>query len=243
MRIHRVGRRALLLEWAAPDPATIDAWRAGLDHRRDQGELAVDDIVPAARTILLDGLADPVATAAALAGWRPPPLRTSADTRPVTVTVRYDGPDLPDVARHWRVPVDEAVDRLAGTEFTVAFCGFAPGFGYLTGLPDEWSVPRRPTPRATVAAGSVALAGPYAGIYPSASPGGWQLVGHTDLVLFDLDRDPPATLTPGTRVRLAPADTPPDVPADVPPDVPADVPPDVPAAAPPDVPPVDRGDR
>ena len=84
----------------------------------------------------------------------------------------------------------------------MAFCGFAPGFGYLTGLPDDLHVPRRATPRTRVPAGSVALAGPYAGVYPQASPGGWQLVGRTDAVLFDVDRDPPALLMPGTTVRF-----------------------------------------
>ena len=87
-------------------------------------------------------------------------------------------------------------------ELTVAFGGFAPGFGYLTGLPTELHVPRRATPRTRVPAGAVGLAGPFAGAYPRASPGGWQLVGRTDAVLFDVDRDPPALLVPGTRVRF-----------------------------------------
>ena len=89
--------------------------------------------------------------------------------------------------------------RLTGTRFRVAFCGFAPGFPYLTGLPAELALPRLATPRPRVPAGSVALAGPYAGIYPGASPGGWLLVGRTDLVLFDVAADPPARLGPGTR--------------------------------------------
>jgi KipI family sensor histidine kinase inhibitor len=84
----------------------------------------------------------------------------------------------------------------------VAFSGFAPGFAYLAGLPDDWAVPRLATPRPKVPAGSVGLAGAYAGIYPTASPGGWRLVGRTETVLFDVRRDPPALLTPGTGVRL-----------------------------------------
>ena len=83
-----------------------------------------------------------------------------------------------------------------------AFGGFAPGFGYLTGLPPELHVPRRDTPRTRVPAGSVGLAGPFAGAYPRASPGGWQLVGRTDAGLFDVDRRPPALLAPGGRVRF-----------------------------------------
>lgn len=88
-------------------------------------------------------------------------------------------------------------------EFRVAFCGFAPGFGYLTGLGERYAVPRRATPRTAVPAGSVGLAGPYTGVYPRSSPGGWQLIGTTDSVLWDATREPAALLSPGTRVRFA----------------------------------------
>jgi len=91
---------------------------------------------------------------------------------------------------------------LVAVEYTVAFSGFAPGFGYLTGLPEDLHVPRRATPRTRVPAGSVGLAGPYAGAYPRPSPGGWQLVGRTGAVLFDVERDQPALLRPGARVRF-----------------------------------------
>ncbi|MDG4762933.1 allophanate hydrolase subunit 1 [Solwaraspora sp. WMMD406] len=203
MRIRTVGRHALLLEWAAAG-ADREVWRAELFRRRDLGDLDAVDIVPGARTILLDGLVDVTATAREIAAWSPAPIAVADQHGPsVTIPTRYDGPDLPAVADHWGVSAAAVVDRLVDTEFRVAFCGFAPGFAYLAGLPAAWAVPRRPTPRPAVPAGSVALAGEYAGIYPTASPGGWQLVGHTDAVLFDLDRDPPATLTPGTRVRLA----------------------------------------
>ncbi len=114
----------------------------------------------------------------------------------------FDGEDLARVADHWRTDGPGVARRLRVTEFQVAFCGFAPGFGYLTGLPAELAVPRLPTPRPRVPAGSVALAGPYAGIYPTASPGGWLLVGRTEVTLFDVTADPPALLSPGTRVRL-----------------------------------------
>jgi len=102
------------------------------------------------------------------------------------------------------VPAREVARVHAGTEFRVAFCGFAPGFGYLTGLPARCDVPRRPTPRTAVPAGSVALAGPYTGVYPRSSPGGWQLIGTTDLVLWDPARVPAALLSPGARVRFVP---------------------------------------
>ncbi|SCL38453.1 sensor histidine kinase inhibitor, KipI family [Micromonospora pallida] len=191
---------------AGTDPAgQVEAWRAELWRRREAGELTAVEIVPAATTVLLDGVPDPAATAARIAGWTPRPTATTGSIRTVEVPVTYDGADLPRVADHWGVDVPEVVRRLTGTLFRVAFCGFAPGFAYLTGLPTAWAVPRLPTPRPRVPAGSVALAGPYAGIYPTASPGGWLLVGRTDLPLFDVRADPPATLTPGSRVRLVAA--------------------------------------
>ncbi len=92
--------------------------------------------------------------------------------------------------------------RHTGTTFVAAFSGFAPGFAYLAGLDDEHAVPRLDSPRTRVPAGSVALAGTWCGVYPTASPGGWQLIGHTDARLWDVERDPPALLAPGTRVRF-----------------------------------------
>ncbi|MEH0938455.1 5-oxoprolinase subunit B family protein [Micromonospora psammae] len=202
MRIRPVGRHALLLD--CDDPGQVEAWRAELWHRRAIGELTATEIVPAAATVLLDGVPDPAVAAARIAGWRPRPAPTTAAADEVHVPTVYDGEDLPVVAAHWGVPVGGVVERLRRTEFRVAFCGFAPGFAYLTGLPPECSVPRLRSPRPRVPAGSVALAGQYAGIYPTASPGGWLLVGRTGLTLFDVQADPPARLTPGTRVRLVP---------------------------------------
>jgi KipI family sensor histidine kinase inhibitor len=203
MRMRPVGRNALLLD--CDDPEQVEAWRAELCRRRQAGELIAVDIVPAARTVLLDGVPDPARAAALIAGWTPRPPDPARPVAEVEVPVTYDGEDLPTVAGHWGVAVPEVISRLAGTRFRVAFCGFAPGFAYLTGLPNDWAVPRLATPRPRVPAGSVALADAYAGIYPSASPGGWLLVGRTALTLFDVRADPPARLTPGTRVRLVPA--------------------------------------
>lgn len=229
MRIRPVGAHALLLDCATPaaaptpgageppgtreagDPGAsarlVEAWRAELWRRREQGELTAVEIVPAATTVLLDGVPDPVATAARIAGWTPRPAAPTGPTDGdrIEVPVTYDGEDLPVVAGHWSVDVATVVERLARTAFRVAFCGFAPGFAYLTGLPAELAVPRLPTPRPRVPAGSVALAGPYAGIYPAASPGGWLLVGRTATALFDVRADPPARLTPGAEVRLVAA--------------------------------------
>lgn len=203
MRIRQVGGSALLLECGDPDQ--VEAWRAELVRRRDRGELVATDIVPAATTVLVDGTPDQGRTADAIVGWPPPPA-TVAEVGPlVEIPARYDGPDLPAVAAYWGVSVEAAVDRLRSARLRVAFCGFAPGFAYLSGLNPDWAVPRLATPRPRVPAGSIGLAGPYAGIYPRTSPGGWQLVGSTDVGLFDIHRQPPARLPPGTRVRLVDA--------------------------------------
>ncbi|MEU8419909.1 allophanate hydrolase subunit 1 [Micromonospora sp. NPDC048835] len=268
MRIRPVGAHALLLDCTAPADAPeavadipeaelVEAWRAELWRRRDLGDLIAVEIVPGARTVLLDGLPDPSTTARQLSRWasavdaataranqaataatRVDQAATANQTQPashsaedqaeaeadtkamaqarararhegeeddaadVVVPVIFDGPDLPVVAEHWGVDVAAVRHRLTSTRFRVAFCGFAPGFPYLTGLPAELALPRLATPRPRVPAGSVALAGPYAGIYPGASPGGWQLVGRTDLVLFDVTADPPARLGPGSTVRM-----------------------------------------
>ncbi|WP_030691322.1 allophanate hydrolase subunit 1 [Streptomyces globisporus] len=201
MRVLRAGDRALLVELEGGD--ATEAFHAELLRRRAAGALpAVREIVPAARTVLLDGVGDPERLAAELTGWEPAPLPARAGEA-VEVPVRYDGPDLPEVAALWGVSVEAAVRIHTAAEFRVAFCGFAPGFGYLTGLGERYGVPRRATPRTAVPAGSVALAGPYTGVYPRSSPGGWQLIGTTDVVLWDSGRDPAALLAPGTRVRFS----------------------------------------
>ncbi|MCX4861928.1 5-oxoprolinase subunit PxpB [Streptomyces canus] len=199
MRALPVGDAALLVEVSSGDEA--QALHAELVRRRAEGSLSVREIVPAARTLLLDGLTDPARLAAELTASEIPPAPPRA-REVIELPVHYDGPDLADVAAYWGVAPEEVASIHAGTEFTVAFCGFAPGFGYLTGLPARYDVPRRATPRTAVPAGSVALAGPYTGVYPRSSPGGWQLIGTTDAVLWDHARVPAALLSPGTRVRF-----------------------------------------
>ena len=195
MHIHRYGTDALLVE-VDDASAALALYRAARDH----GVPALD-IVPAARTVLFTGLADPASVAAELAGWTAAPVpKTEAPL--VEVPTRYDGPDLEDVARRWDMTVEEAVATHTAVEFVVAFCGFAPGFAYCAGLPAELAVPRRHDPRPRVPAGAVGLAGEFTGVYPTASPGGWRLIGHTELVLWDPQREQPATLAPGTRVRF-----------------------------------------
>lgn len=195
-----MGREALLLE--ADSAGEVAALHALLLRRREAGELgAVREVVPAARTVLLDGVREPAALAARIARWEVPPL-AEAEGPLVTVPVRYDGPDLAETAAAWGVAEGEVAGLVGGIEFRVAFCGFAPGFGYLTGLPERLWLPRRATPRTAVPAGSLALAGEYAGVYPRSSPGGWQLIGSTDTVLWDPSRDPAALFAPGVRVRF-----------------------------------------
>ncbi|MFJ9724558.1 allophanate hydrolase subunit 1 [Streptomyces sp. NPDC101209] len=201
MRVLPVGDGALLVEAASGEEAR--ALHAELLRRRAEGTLAAREIVPAARTVLLDGVDDPARLTAELTAAEVPPAPPRARDV-VEIPVRYDGPDLADVAAHWDVDTREVARIHAGTEFSVAFCGFAPGFGYLTGLPRRYDVPRRATPRTAVPAGAVALAGPYTGVYPRSSPGGWQLIGSTDTVLWDHARVPAALLSPGTRVRFVP---------------------------------------
>ncbi|MFJ7178740.1 allophanate hydrolase subunit 1 [Streptomyces massasporeus] len=201
MKVLPVGEDALLLEVSSGDEA--QALHAELLQRRAEGSLSAREIVPAARTVLLDGLDAPARLAAELTTADLPPTPPRARDV-VEIPVRYDGPDLADVAAHWGVPQREVARIHGDTEFRVAFCGFAPGFGYLTGLPPRYDVPRRATPRTGVPAGSVALAGPYTGVYPRSSPGGWQLIGRTDAVLWDHARVPAALLSPGTRVRFVP---------------------------------------
>ncbi|MFD4245853.1 allophanate hydrolase subunit 1 [Streptomyces sp. NPDC058525] len=203
MRTLVVGAEALLIE--AGSAAEVAALHAELLRRRDAGELGpVRDLVPAARTVLLDGVRDPAGLGARIARWQVPPLTRSQGPL-VTVPVRYDGPDLAEVAGVWGVAPQEVAGIVGATEFRVAFCGFAPGFGYLTGLPDRFHLPRRATPRSSVPAGSLALAGEYAGVYPRSSPGGWQLVGSTDVTLWDPEREPAALFAPGVRVRFTEA--------------------------------------
>ncbi len=222
MRVARYGRHGVLLEFdgGASAAAAYRALRGACDDGRLTG---ITELVPAARTVLVrtDGAPPPVdhlrgllraATGAehrrGPAGFDDTGADTGADTRPepslVTLRVRYDGADLDLVARTAGLSVDEVVRLHSGAGYTVAFCGFAPGFGYLVGLPEPLRQPRLPEPRSSVPAGSIGIAGDYTGVYPRASPGGWRLLGRTDEVLFDPDADPPARLAPGTRVRFEP---------------------------------------
>ena len=200
-RVQRFGDDAVLVELA--DLVAVGELDAAVRALHDA---RIVDQVPAARTLLLRGpdpaaLADLVATA-----WATRSGRT--DVGPgdlVTLEVVYDGEDLADVAGLTGLAVADVIARHTAPLYTVAFGGFMPGFGYLTGLDPALRVPRLASPRQKVPAGSVAIADEFSAVYPAATPGGWRLLGRCDVTLFDVDRDPPALLSPGTRVRFVAA--------------------------------------
>lgn len=197
MQIRPSGSTGLLLEFDSLEE--VLAQYAALQ----EAELPVLDLVPAGRTILVVGQRDTnLSELSGLLRAVDPGEHQVTDSDPVEVPVRYDGEDLSDVAELLGCSPEELVGRHRDEEWTVAFCGFAPGFGYLAGAKFDWDVPRRSSPRTKVPAGSLALAGEFTGVYPRQSPGGWQLIGHSLVDIFDLDRDPPALLVPGARVRF-----------------------------------------
>lgn len=199
MRWRRAGRSAVLVEVDGLDRAV------GLHTALRLSPLpGVVDLVPAARTVLV--IFDPTAVTAddvmGEIGQREIDPATTPDGPLVEVPVVYDGADLSEVAETAGLSVREVVDRHLAPEYRVAFCGFAPGFAYLSGGDPDLRVGRRSSPRTAVPAGSVGLADEFTGIYPRQMPGGWQLIGRTEVTLWDLDRDAPALLPPGTRVRF-----------------------------------------
>jgi KipI family sensor histidine kinase inhibitor len=199
-RILPLGEAGLLVE--LDDLDAVLALYEALDASRPAG---VVDLVPAARTIGLT--VDPaVLPLSVAAGWltQTDPLESTSASprRTVEIPVRYDGEDLAEVAALLGMPAAEVVALHTSSPWRVAFCGFAPGFGYLVTDHDRLTVPRRPTPRTAVPAGSVGLAAEFSGIYPRSSPGGWQLIGSTDALLWDPMAEPPALLAPGTVVRF-----------------------------------------
>jgi len=204
-RVLGYGAEAVLIEVAGlPEAMALDAALRRL-VATDPAWAGVTDVVPAARTVLV--VADPavipgLTRAAAGVLRRTTATTLPAPTRTVVIPVSYDGPDLADVAALTGLDVAEVVTAHTGTPWRVGFTGFAPGFAYLIGGDPRLRVPRRATPRAAVAAGSVALAATYSAVYPLPSPGGWQVIGHTAVALWDAGSTAPALLTPGTEVRF-----------------------------------------
>ncbi|RDK01746.1 5-oxoprolinase subunit PxpB [Paraburkholderia lacunae] len=206
-RIFPLGDAALVCE--APPPATLECQRrvwAAAEAARDWPHVL--EVVPGMNnlTLVFDPLeADCEMLAGQLrAAWEAPG-DAPVPGREVEIPVQYGGefgPDLQVVANHTGLTVREVVQRHAGGEYVVFFLGFQPGFAYMGGLAQALHTPRRSSPRLEVPAGSVGIGGAQTGIYPATSPGGWQLIGRTELPLFDPARRPPTLLQPGDRVRF-----------------------------------------
>jgi len=194
-----------------PDAFMIDTAGRRTDVVADRWRVALAgrdmDVVPAAETVLVRcGHEDLLTT-----GDRDMLVQLAREVAPgeeahtgrtVTIPVVYDGDDLADVARRCGMSVDAVVATHTSTEFRAAFCGFAPGFAYLVGLPAALHLPRRDSPRTAVPAGSVAIAAEYSAVYPRSSPGGWHLLGRTECAMFDVARDSPTIVVPGDTVRF-----------------------------------------
>ncbi|GAA8853056.1 allophanate hydrolase subunit 1 [Helicobacter pylori] len=192
------GDTALLVELGDLDE--VLSLYAQLDEDLPEG---VIDLVPAAATLLVT--IDPRATDVERISRQVSGITIGSHERATTgeveIPVVYDGEDLAEVGRITGLGERGVIEAHTGTPWTVAFCGFAPGFGYMVGGDERLRVPRRDNPRTRVPAGSVAIAGEFASVYPRESPGGWQLIGRTNLEVWDIGREPPALLVPGTTVR------------------------------------------
>ncbi|MEM1422675.1 MAG: allophanate hydrolase subunit 1 [Planctomycetota bacterium] len=199
--------RTLRLAW--PDagdgfPAHASAWCARI---RDELGPDVTDAVAGLRSLVLH--TDPLAPDRSRIERRA--LEIVADARPsgaqpsrdVEIPVCFDGAFAPDLRRCR----DDAIDRFTAATYRPALFGFAPGFAYLTGLPSDLHLPRLDTPRPRVASGSVAIAERFAAVYPGPTPGGWNIIGRTPLVMFDHTRPEPALLRVGDSVRFVPITT------------------------------------
>src|SRR5215472_17234192 len=198
IRARAAGDAGLLFETDVP-PAWL---AAAVTHAALPG---VVDVIPAAATVLVltdPGAADVAQLAATIAALPLTEPATSAEPV-IEIPVRYDGSDLADVAELAGLSVAEVIAAHAGGLYTVGWLGFSPGFGYLRGLDQRLAgIPRLATPRVAVPAGSVAIAAGLAAVYPRVSPGGWRLLGHTTVRMWDADREPAALLAPGRRVRF-----------------------------------------
>ena len=202
------GERAVLVELPDLEAALGLQRRLAARQRSADAITGVGEVIPAARTVLVHfdpALLSRASLVEQLDAVSAAPLGdddAGQDQPLLEIPVVYDGEDLAEVAGLLGMSTTELVRRHTGAEYTMAFVGFAPGFGYLVGGDPLLDVPRRASPRVRIPAGSVGLAGRFSGVYPRDSPGGWQLIGTTTLSMWDADRDPPAALQPGGRVRF-----------------------------------------
>lgn len=195
MRVRPFGPEA----WIVDELDEPSAWAEALRAERVDG---IRDIVPAESSVVVRCTRSLAPSIGTHLSARPAAARSSDQRADVVIDVVYDGADLAEVAERNHADVDDVVAWHSQATYTVAFCGFSPGFAYLTGVDERLRLPRRERPRTVVPAGSVAIAAGYSAVYPSASPGGWHLLGHTDAIVWDPHRDRPALLVPGTRVRF-----------------------------------------
>jgi KipI family sensor histidine kinase inhibitor len=208
---HDIGVGAIVVEYPGLSDEEANRRAVALGRALLDGAAAgLRDAIPGARMLLLrfdPAVLSHAAARALLSSTEAAGLDPAAGRDPISIPVCYggeQGPDLPELSARAGLTGDELARRHAAGEYRVAFLGFAPGFAYLTGLDPALAAARLPTPRPRVPAGSVAIGGPYTGVYPSATPGGWRLIGRAPIRLFDEEADPPALLSPGDRIRFEP---------------------------------------
>lgn len=199
LQFRRAGSNGLLIELPNLD-ATVALFEAIVSAAFD----GIEEVIPGARTLLVqfNSLVVSNDELVRLIGGLESGRRAQSLGQLIEIPVVYDGEDLEFVAAHLGWSVDQLISRHRAATFTVAFTGFAPGFAYMTCDDPQLNVPRRESPRVRIPAGSVAVAGPFCGIYPTDSPGGWQLLGTTPSTMWDLTRERAALLAPGDRVRF-----------------------------------------
>jgi len=196
-----VGERGLRVETGA---ATLACYESLVSQKLEE----IEDIIPADGSLLVVLRNGGGVSAALRATLDAPAAEAPSLTGTLhVVSVEFGGgagPDLSELAARARMDESAYISNLAAVECRVDFLGFQPGFPYLSGLPEALQAPRRKTPRVSVASGSIGIGGRYAGIYSTAGPGGWQIIGRTSSVLFDVHRDPPTLFLPGDRIRFVP---------------------------------------
>jgi KipI family sensor histidine kinase inhibitor len=199
MRFLPVNLNALMVE-----QGNLEQTLALLASLKREPIAGIDELVPAARTLLVyfRPAVQSMTALVQMISQRDVGAQAERSSTRIEIPVQYDGEDLAEVAGLLGITPAEVIQRHTGSDYTVAFTGFAPGFAYLTGGHPSFNVPRRSTPRTRIPAGAVGLAGTFSGVYPQASPGGWQIIGTTPTAMWDIARDVPALLQPGYQVRF-----------------------------------------
>ena len=216
-RIIPASDSALLIEFGDAIDYAINDRVYSLQREIEASDVseAVEEFIPSYRSLLVEydpdhyeyqHMHDRVAMLVEMSGATASRVAVEGeDAHQIPVAYGGDyGPDLNTVAEHVGLTPDEVIEIHSGTDYHVFMLGFAPGFPYLGGMDERIACPRLATPRTLVPAGSVGIAESQTGVYPNASPGGWQLIGRTPMALFDVEADPPAAMLPGTKVNFVP---------------------------------------